>query len=162
MLRLLFVELLDVLWNRNLLQGPSFSCAAELEGVSFSTFHGTKLTLEGVDFWVHLNYHLIHLLDFMPTQNYDRFAVQDGFTRLFVRLHEFLRNEGKLLADVRLDRLAQVPVMTAENQDLPTWDHLISNVNKDDVTRAHAQLGVQLREYSKAINHDLSYEIHWK
>jgi hypothetical protein len=53
--------------------------------------------------------------------------------------------------------------MCDEKEDLPTWDYLLSKVNNpNDVAHAHAQIGAQLRQYSKAINHDLTYEIHWK
>jgi hypothetical protein len=160
MLRLLFIDLMDTLWNAAHSGGGK-----QAEGVSIHTFHGTDLTLSGDEFWIHLNYQLIHLLDFLPTQHYDKFvAGGDAFTRLFLRLHEFLRNNHRLMADVRLDQLGKVPGMSsAETQDLPTWEYLLSKVNKpDDVARAHAQLGAQLRQYSKAINHDLAYEIHWK
>ena len=105
----------------------------------------------------------VHLLDFLPTQHYDSFAVRDGFTRLFLRLHEYLRKNDKLLADVRLDRLGQVSGMSADKEDLPTWEHMVSKVeNRDQAAFAHAQLGDQLRKYSEAINHDLSYQVHWK
>ena len=101
------------------------------------------------------------MLDFLPTQHFDRFAVQDGFTRLFVRLHEYLRTRDKLYADVRLERLGQVPGMSADDQTLPTWEYLLSKVNPDDAAAAHAQLTLQLRKYSADIHHDLSYEIHY-
>ncbi|CAB9508954.1 expressed unknown protein [Seminavis robusta] len=155
MLRLLFMdEVLGVLWDED-------DVVDRVEGVEFSAFHGTKLTLVGEEFWMHLNYHLIHLLDFMPTQNFDRF-LNDPFVRLFVRLHEFLRKQDKLYATVRLDRLGQVEGMTAPNETLPTWDHLLSRLDADEVAKAHEQLRAQLRRYSKAIDHDLAYEILWK
>ena len=164
MLRLLWVEhgLLDALWDQA--ASPEEPLLADqLQGVTVNTFHGTQLTLEGDELWMHLNYHLIHLLDFMPVQHYETFAIQDGFTRLFVRLHEFLRTQDRLWATVRLDRIGQVPGMTAPDQDLPTWEHLTSSqANKEDAAKVHAQLGKQLRAYSEAIGHDLSYELHWK
>ena len=165
MLRLLWVELLDVLWDKAAeLEGKNKGLADQLQGVTVTAFHGTQLTLEGDELWMHLNYHLIHLLDFMPTQHYDQFAIQDGFTRLFLRLHEFLRTQDRLWATVRLDRIASVPGMTAPGQDLPTWDYLTSkdDTGREEAAKVHAQLGTQLRSYSNAIGHDLSYEVHWK
>ena len=168
MLRLLWVEhgLLDALWDKAAAAAPereAMLLADKLQGVTVNTFHGTQLTLEGDELWMHLNYHLIHLLDFMPTQHYEKFAIQDGFTRLFLRMHEFLRTQDRLWATVRLDRIGQVPGMTAPDQELPTWEHLTSSqANKDDAAKVHAQLGKQLRAYSEAIGHDLSYELHWK
>lgn len=160
MLRLLFIDLMDTLWDAHANGGK------EAKGVSIHTFHGnTDLTLSGDEFWIQLNYHLIHLLDFLPTQHFEKFvAAGDAFTRLFLRLHEFLRNNNKLMADVRLERLGHVPGMSAEKEVLPTWEYLLSKVNNnlDDVDHAHAQLGAQLRQYSKAINHNLTYEVHWK
>jgi hypothetical protein len=154
MLRLLFGELVDVLWD----QQPG----ERLDGITITAFHGTKLTLSGDDFWIHLNYHLIHMLDFLPTQNFDQFATTDAFTRLFLRLHELLRTEGKLLADVRVDRLGKVPGMAAEGEDLPTWDHILSKYDEEEIESVHQQFQVQLRRYSDAIDHDLSYQLHWK
>ena len=170
MLRLLWIEhgLLDALWDKAAaeeasIEGQSLLLADPLQGVTVNTFHGTQLTLSEDEFWMHLNYHLIHLLDFMPMQQYETFAIQDGFTRLFLRLHEFLRTQDRLWATVRLDRIGQVPGMTAENDDLPTWKHLTATpAKKADAAKVHAQLGKQLRAYSEAIGHDLSYELHWK
>jgi hypothetical protein len=156
MLRLLFCELMDVLFDAQPIQG-------QITGITITTYHGTTLTLEGDDFWAHLNYHLIHLLDFLPAQNFEQYSTMDFFTRLFIRLHELLRKEGKLLADVRLDRLEQVPGMSAGTEDkLPTWQHLVSKANNpQEIEATHKQFGAQLREYSKAIKHDLSYQLHW-
>lgn len=151
MLRLLFMQLLDDLWDQS-----------NINGITIQTFHGTQLTLEGDEFWNHLNFQLIHQLDFNPTCNFDHFAMVDGFTRLFFRLHEFLRKNDKLLADVRLDRIGQIPGMSAENEDVPTWEHMLSKVNPEEPAFVHGQLITQLRKYSEAIDHDLSYEMHFQ
>lgn len=154
MLRLLFSTLMDELFD--------LQPAKNLRGISITAFHGAKITLEGDDFWGHLNYHLIHMLDFLPTQQYDLFATQDAFTRLFIRLHEFLRNEGKLWADVRLDRLGRVPGMSASGETLPTWDYITSRFSRDQTELNHERFCETLREYSKAIDHDMGYKLHWE
>jgi hypothetical protein len=168
MLRLLFLDLLDTLWDVE----PK-KCQEQLQGITFHTFHGTQLSLLGDDLWIHLNYHLIHVLDFLPCQHFDRYIVNDPFVRLFVRLHQFLRRHNQLLAQVKLDRLATVPGLTASNHEsegeteppsmlLPTWEHWISKVNAQEVAKSHAQFAIQMRKYSDAIHHNLAYQIHWK
>jgi len=37
------------------------------------------MTLEGDEFWSHLNCQLIHVLDFLPAKNFERFATMDVF-----------------------------------------------------------------------------------
>jgi hypothetical protein len=59
MLGLLFVDLLDTLWDEP-------DCEQRLQGITFHAFHGARLTLQGEDLWIHLDYHLIHLLVSCP------------------------------------------------------------------------------------------------
>lgn len=65
------------------------------------------------------------------------------------------------MADVRMNRLAQVLSMAADHSHLPTWEHLASKTNQEEMDVAHTQIGAQLRACSKAMHHELTYEIHW-
>ena len=154
MLRLLFRDLMDTLFDEN---------KSEPESITFHTFHGTRLKLEGDDLWMHLNYQLIHSIDFLPVQHFDQLATMDPAVRSFFRLHEYLRTRNKLWVTIRLDRLAKTPGMTAEGEDLPTWNYFMATVsNPETVKESHKRLGMQLEKYSEAIGHDLSFAIQWK
>eukprot|EP00282_Hemiselmis_andersenii_P037077 CAMPEP_0169440888 /NCGR_PEP_ID=MMETSP1042-20121227/7970_1 /TAXON_ID=464988 /ORGANISM="Hemiselmis andersenii, Strain CCMP1180" /LENGTH=328 /DNA_ID=CAMNT_0009551895 /DNA_START=64 /DNA_END=1046 /DNA_ORIENTATION=+ len=102
--RHLFISLLKSLREHQAAKGG----LGTLRGVTFKAYHGATLTLEGADFWDQLNYQLIHNLDFLPLQRWSTY-VGDPAVRVFVQLHQLLRDEGKLLADITADRLRDAP-----------------------------------------------------
>lgn len=160
MLRLLFFHLMDTLWDIQQQQENH-----HVIGITMNTFHGTEVTLVKDEFWIHLNYQLIHQLDFLPIQNYQQWVLTDNFTRLFFRLHQYLRQEKKLYANINLHRLTKIPGMTAKDQELPTWEHLYYNNTTPEervtIDKGHEAFGALMKTYSKAINHDMTYELHW-
>lgn len=58
------------------------------------------LKLNGKQFWVHLNYHLIHLMDFLPVNNWSDRPLD---LYKFSRLHALLSRAGKLYCGMKFD-----------------------------------------------------------
>ena len=53
------------------------------------------LTLRGMDFWKHLNYQLIHFLDFLPASDWDA-SLHSGMFPPFIGTHRVLQRAGEL------------------------------------------------------------------
>ena len=54
-----------------------------------------EVHLSSEQLWAHLNYQLIHLIDFLPATAW-QVTFNDYFAVFFVRLHALLQREGKL------------------------------------------------------------------
>merc|ERR1719265_711373 len=61
-----------------------------------------EITISSEIFWDQLNYHLIHLLDFLPSSSW-KLHVDDNFLRSFTDLHKILLSNNKLLCTVDYD-----------------------------------------------------------
>jgi hypothetical protein len=60
------------------------------------------IQMNGENFWIQLNYHLIHLLDFLPAASWKLHA-GDNFLDSFTALYGLLERAGKLFARVDFD-----------------------------------------------------------
>ncbi|CAE8629635.1 unnamed protein product [Polarella glacialis] len=69
----------------------------EIDTLKKSDNHPLHLT--GEHFWVHLNYHLIHFLDFLPASQWE---VKMG-GEFFSLFHGVLTRAGKLMANIQFD-----------------------------------------------------------
>mmetsp|Transcript_17352 Transcript_17352/g.38950 ORF Transcript_17352/g.38950 Transcript_17352/m.38950 type:complete len:195 (-) Transcript_17352:167-751(-) len=166
-LRLIYDGILEELLGMQA-QGPLSGPGAKraLRGVDFKALHhNTRLVLEGEAFWEHLNFHLIHQLDFMPVQDWPRTSnVSDLFVRIFAMLHQLLRREAKLEAAVDLSRLRGVPgLVMSEGADdgQLTIEDLTRVAGADAMEKTRSTIQQHARTFSAAIGHDLSYELLW-
>ncbi|CAE6914870.1 Tmod2 [Symbiodinium natans] len=74
-----------------------------LQSISFHrVIDNEPLTLTAEEFWVALNYQLMHQLDFLPAANWAE-AVDEPFFAFFLGVYEFLTRAGKLEAEVDFD-----------------------------------------------------------
>lgn len=113
------------------------------------------LTLGASAFVTNLNYHVMHLLDFLPTASWLS-QLDDGLFATFVKLHAFLEASGKLEANVDFDLKSGestpdgVPVTLGSliRRVLPMAVKLNLNVKA-------------IKNFSKKIGHDLHYELVW-
>lgn len=96
-------------------------------------------SLNAEQFWVHLNYQLIHMLDFLPPDNFDenieRFAG-------FMNLHLILTRANKLMCKIDFDSEAWQKKFAIAMQDAP-----------DNATFS------MLAHFSTRIEHSLDYTI---
>ena len=106
-LRLLQTNLLDELGEmtkEQLLGIEGLECC-RLLGPEIDTAKksdNAPLHLDAAQFWVHLNYHMIHFLDFLPADEWEG-KLGSGLFPAFVGTHRVLTRAGKLMADIKFD-----------------------------------------------------------
>jgi len=130
----------------------------QLESISFHrVIDNAELTLTAEAFWTHLNYQLIHLLDFLPPAAW-KMTWSDYFCIYFEALHSLLEDAGKLMARVEYSPdWAQPALAGSRPASFSCWvvDRLPSSV----INRL-ARKGIA--EYSQQIGHDLNYHLKWR
>ncbi len=111
------------------------------------------ITLSAEDFWIQLNYQIIHLTDFIPVSNWSAHSNDSSFI-LFRRLHKFLTECGKLEAKIGY----QPPPFfaTVKNEELPVGGWLLTLLPSALGELMTAQ---SIRRFSAKIGHDLAYEL---
>ena len=135
--------------------------AGYYDGVTFHrVIDNAEIRMTGEEFWVHLNYHLIHLLDFLPVANWPVQANDTSFI-VFRSLYRILEKSGRL--EVQLDyqpaskRKSLLPHATGEDQSLPGWLTTLIPVGASEKMAA-----LSIQRFSERIGHSLSYEMSWK
>ena len=132
---------------------------AKLETLESLSYHrvidNAPLTMAAEDLWIHLNYQLIHLLDFIPASNWLA-QTDDLFFQQFVPLHRFLTRTNKLWAQLDFD----ITEGDATTAGLPvSLGSVIGRVVPSNFKR---QLGRKaMQKYSAAVGHSLEYKINW-
>eukprot|EP00658_Telonema_sp_P-2_P061925 TRINITY_DN50591_c0_g1_i1.p2 TRINITY_DN50591_c0_g1~~TRINITY_DN50591_c0_g1_i1.p2 ORF type:complete len:162 (-),score=31.45 TRINITY_DN50591_c0_g1_i1:263-748(-) len=61
-------------------------------------------TMDATQFWTHMNYQLVHLLDFLPIANWED-NLDDPQLHIFFEVYNFLKRNGQLHAKVDADVL---------------------------------------------------------
>lgn len=149
MLRLLYAgELMDELVGYSAEKLSRLSCIR-----AHRVIDNEKIELSGTDFWIQLNFQLIHLLDFLPTASWKN-ATGDSFLSNFTVLLSVLRKANKLYATVDFDSSEASnkggPVMTLGGLVLRT-------AIPDAVQLWMARRAI--RKFSSQIGHSLSYKL---
>lgn len=111
--------------------------------------------LSADDFWAHLNYQLIHLVDFVPISNWRVRASDPGFI-VFRDLYELLRTTGRLHAHVAYDATADTPPVRGERRGFSGW-----LVDQIPVSLSEKMTAKSIRRFSDGIGHSLDYELLW-
>lgn len=151
MLRLLYdMPLRAELWaNRH-----RFS---ELEGIRFHRVIDNKpLEMTAEDFWIQLNFQLIHLIDFLPVANWSTHANDTSFI-LFRDLFDLLNQTGKIGAKLSYAPTRGSSPPQGEPQGLGS--RLISLL---PVKLSEKMAARSVRNFSHQINHSLSYDLIWR
>ena len=110
------------------------------------------MSLSGDDFWIQLNYQLIHLIDFLPAANWTTHANDTAFL-LFRDLYDLLESTGKLEANVDYDPPGRVPTLTGET---PGLGHVTTLIPLPLSERMAAR---SVRRFSEKIGHSLDYQL---
>mmetsp|Transcript_26341 Transcript_26341/g.54893 ORF Transcript_26341/g.54893 Transcript_26341/m.54893 type:complete len:391 (+) Transcript_26341:24-1196(+) len=111
------------------------------------------MSLEGDDVKRHLNYQLVHCLDFLPYAGWRR-QMDDGFLKSFIELHQYLVAAGGLEARVQYD--ASDGSWARDGVPLTVGGILRGAL---PVGVAHMLARKAVRGFSDGIGHDLSYEL---
>ena len=127
-----------------------------LESIQFHrVIDNSEISLDGPSFWIHLNYQLIHLLDFLPVSNW-HVLIEDPTFQAFISLYQFLQHTGKQTVILDFDLTSG----ETSADGLPVT--LGSFLNSLVPSSLKKKLGINLiRTYSKKIGHDLKYKINW-
>ena len=105
--------------------------------------------------WIHLNYQLVHLLDFLPTTNWGVQKSQPLF-QVFLALFDLLQSAGKLEAGVDCDLTSVEP--TADGLPLTLGGLLGQAVPASRKKRMSSDV---IAKYSGKIGHSLEYRLRW-
>jgi len=110
------------------------------------------ISLSGEDFWIQLNYQLIHLIDFLPVANWATHANDTAFI-LFRDLYDLLASHGKLEAKIDYEPPGVIPTLTGEPLGLGLITDLIP------VPLSEKMAARSVRQFSDAIGHSLDYTL---
>ena len=113
------------------------------------------IEMTGEDFWIQLNYHLIHLLDFLPATSW-KVHVGDNFMDSFTALYTLLKKADKLLCNINFD----VEEGSSSTDGLPnTFADMIRKWIPPSIQLGLAQR--QIGSFSQQIGHSLDYTLHF-
>lgn len=115
-----------------------------------------RLTLSGEDLLVQLNYHLIHLVDFLPVANWSAHRGETSFI-LFRDLYDLLDRSGQ--KRVRLDYTPARGPRTLRGESLSVGGRLATRI---PVRLSEVMAVRSIERYSARIGHSLDYEITWR
>jgi hypothetical protein len=128
-----------------------------LQGIRFHrVIDNEVIMMSSEDLWIQLNYHLMHLVDFLPVANWQTHS-SDPLLQIFIQLSDFL--------DVMGERQAQVilPIPPAHFakplQETLSWGSRLSNWIPTSLKMKLATKSI--RTFSKNIGHSLDFELIW-
>lgn len=129
------------------------------EKLASITFHrvidNQPITLSGEDFWIALNYQLIHLVDFLPVANWSTHQNDTSFI-LFRDLYDLLEKAGKREAVVGYTPSSGTRKPEGEPQGLGEWLTTLIPVSVSERMAAKS-----VARFSERIGHSLDYQINW-
>ena len=149
-LRLLYnIDLRRELWN-------NIDRLDRLESIRFHrVIDNSPIVMNAKDFWVQLNYQLIHLVDFLPVSNWS-VHVNDTAFIIFRDLYALLEKAGRLEA-----RLAYQPPdgprkLEDEAHSFRGWLTTLIPVRVSEKMAAKS-----VCKFSERIGHSIAYHIDW-
>lgn len=130
--------------------------ADALRSISFHrVIDNEPITMSGEDFWVALNYQLIHLVDFLPVANWSVHQNDTSFI-LFRDLYDLLEKAGKREAIVGYSPSAAPRKLEGEPQGVGAWLTTLIPVGVSERMAAKS-----VTRFSERIGHSLEYRIEW-
>ena len=135
------------------------SNAHRADAISSITFHrvidNAPIAMDGKDFWIALNYQLIHLIDFLPAANWSVHQNDISFI-LFRDLYDLLSLVGKREASVGYTPSAGPRKAEGEPQGVGEWLTTLMPVSLNKRLAARS-----VTRFSERIGHSLDYKITW-
>lgn len=130
--------------------------AASMSSITFHrVIDNAPITMSGEDFWIQMNYQIMHVLDFLPAANWEVHHSDNSFI-LFRSLYDIMTKAGQLQATIHYTPPSGPKTFTRESADLGT--RLIA-MAPDVVVDKMA--GKSVRKFSERIGHSLAYSITW-
>jgi hypothetical protein len=113
------------------------------------------VSMSGEDFWIQLNYQLIHIIDFLPAANWVAHKSEFAFI-IFRDLYDLMGKAGKRDAHVNYTPANGTRQLVGETHNLASWLVTLIPVGYTAKTAARS-----VTNFSNAIGHSLKYEIDW-
>ena len=133
--------------------------AHRADAMASISFHrvidNAPITLSAEDFWVALNYQLIHLVDFLPAANWPMHQNDTSFI-LFRALYNLLEQVGKREASVGYTPSTGERKPVGEPQGLGEWLTTLIPVGVSE-----RMVAKSVARFSQRIGHSLDYRITW-
>ena len=129
-----------------------------LQSVSFHRVIDNKpLTIDAENFWIQLNYQLIHYIDFLPAANWS-FHCSDTFIQNFAELSLFLDKVNKKMAKV-IFPIPSFNLKSVVQEDLSVESRFAvlipAKLKKEAAIKS-------IKNFSKRIGHSLDFSFSWK
>ena len=129
----------------------------KLKSVSFHRVIDNKsLTIDAENFWIQLNYQLIHYIDFLPAANWS-FHCSDTFIQNFAELSRFLDKVNKRMAKV-IFPIPSFNLNSVVQEDLSVESRLAvlipGRLKKEAAVKS-------IKNFSKRIGHSLDFSFSW-
>ena len=129
----------------------------KIDGISFHrVIDNEPLTFNKEEFWVQLQFHLMHTLDFLPAEDWGH-ETGDNFLWCLSSLHRVLTKADKLLCHVDMNLKPAFPNSQVQGKQGSTLGGMIRNCAPACIQLKLARK--QITKFSADIGHDLSYEL---
>ena len=127
-----------------------------LESIDFyRVIDNAPIQMTASDFWVQLNYQLIHLIDFLPVSNWGAHANDTAFI-VFRDLYEILSSSGRLAFGLSYESHSRAGVI-GETQSLAA-----KLVDLIPVSLSERMAAKSVRRFSAQIGHSMDYRLNWR
>lgn len=127
-----------------------------LESIRFHrVIDNEPIEMSAEQFWIQLNYQLIHLVDFLPVANWQVHANDTAFI-VFRDLYDLLGKAGKREAEVTYSPPDGPRTLVRESQSFGGW--LTTLI---PVTLSEKMAASSVRKFSERIGHSIDYELRW-
>ncbi|MEC7986343.1 MAG: hypothetical protein VX278_14350 [Myxococcota bacterium] len=124
----------------------------------FRVIDNEPMRMKAEDLWIHLNYQLMHYVDFLPTANWS-FHASDPLLQSFRALSVFLDRAEKRMAKVDCMFPQAGHFFSRPQKETLSFGGHVSSVIPAFLKRRLSEKA--LRRFSAKINHDLSYQLHF-
>lgn len=149
-----FPSLLRLLYHGSLLDALAAYSGRALPGIRcHRVIDNQPITLSSEDLIIGLNYQLMHLMDFVPIANWFTHRNNPSFL-LFVQLHAFLKDRGKILAKVGFD--PHIPQRRPRGETRPWLGRWMDHIPARLIT---ATRGRAIETFSAKIGHNLHFDL---
>jgi hypothetical protein len=113
------------------------------------------IRMSAEDFFIQLNYQLIHLVDFLPVANWPRYANDSAFI-LFRDLYDLLERSGKKATELAYTPSHGSRALDGEEQSFAARLTTLIPVSVSEKMAARA-----VRRFSSRIGHSMDYTLRW-
>ncbi len=154
-----FPSILRLLYNGELLKDleQNLQRLGTLKALRYyRVIDNEPLTIDAENFWINLNFHLMHFVDFMPCANWSAHRA-DPLLQMFEKLSGLLDRAGKRQAQVTVNFPTEKVSPVAET---PTLFGRVTGMLPASLTLKLARKSIQ--EYSAKAGHNLDYTLEWQ